>query len=127
MKLVIDTSVLIDKLRGGNRWDIFLDDVDKEETELFLPTVVAFELFSGKSSSDRKVFKIILNITKNFQLIELTWNIAKRAGEIYRDNFSTLEVPDYIIAATAIEINATVVTFNKKHFERIPGVSIYPL
>ena len=87
MKLVIDTSVLIDKLRGGNRWDIFLDDVDKEETELFLPTVVAFELFSGKSSSDRKVFKIILNITKNFQLIELTWNIAKRAGEIYRDNF----------------------------------------
>ena len=127
MKLVFDTSILIDYLRGGNRWNDFLETVDKENTELYLPTVVAFELFSGKSSSNAYIIKKILNITMLFKLIDLSWSIGKKAGEIYRDYIPTLQVTDYIVAATALEVGATVVTLNQKHFDKIPGVSIYPL
>jgi len=127
MKLVFDTSILIDYLRGGNRWNDFLETVDKTNTELYLPTIVAFELFSGKSSSDSYIIKKILDITRLFQLIDLSWNIGEKAGEIYRDSIPTLQVPDYIVAATAQEIAGVVVTLNKKHFEKVPGLSIYPL
>ncbi|KKQ41666.1 MAG: hypothetical protein US60_C0032G0007 [Microgenomates group bacterium GW2011_GWC1_37_8] len=127
MKLVFDTSILIDYLRGGNRWNDFLETVDKDNTELYLPTIVAFELFSGKSSSDSYVIKKILDITKLFQLLDLSWDIGEKASEIYRDFISNLEVPDYIIAATTLEIGGTIVTLNRKHFEKIPGLSIYPL
>ena len=127
MKLVFDTSILIDKLRGGSQWDDFLEGVDEDDIEIYLPAVVAFELFSGKSSADPQIFRKIVNITKLFQLVDLTWGIGKRAGEIYRDDISTLQVPDYIVAATALEIGASVVTLNKKHFSKIAGLFIYPL
>ena len=104
-----------------------METVDKENTELYLPTVVAFELFSGKSSSNAYIIKKILNITMLFKLIDLSWSIGKKACEIYRDYIPTLQVPDYIVAATALEVGATVVTLNQKHFDKIPGVSIYPL
>ena len=127
MRLVIDTSIIIDKLRGGNRWDLFIGALDEFELELILPTIVIFELYSGKSSVKPQAVNKIINILKYFTKSELTDSIARRAGEIYRDDISTLQVPDYIVAATAQEIGGTVVTLNKKHLEKIPGLSIYPL
>ena len=127
MKLVIDTSVLIDNLRGGIVWKTIVDDIESKNAELFMPTIVVFELFSGRSSQDSSMVNKINKLLEKFQRIELTEKIAKRAGELYRDISKTLEVPDYIIAASALSIGGTVVTLNKKHFEQIPGVSLYPL
>src|SRR5438128_9349437 len=118
MKLVIDTSILIDYLRGGIKWEELLIKVEKD-AEVYLPTIVIFELFSGKSTSNPKIAKEINDFIKFFQKVELTEKIAKRAGELFRDVSKNLGAPDYIIAASALELNATVVTLNKKHFEQI--------
>lgn len=124
MKLVIDTSILIDKLRGGTKWDEFLNVLD-DDVELYLPSIVIFEMFSGKSSKKKEITKKIVNFRKYFREIGLTPEIAKRAGEINRDVPMSLDLPDYIIASTAIEIGAQIVTLNKKHFTQIPQVVIY--
>jgi len=124
MKLVVDTSILIDKLRGRRKWDSFLENLDGG-AELYLPSIVIFELFSGLSSKKAQISLKIFNFRKFFSEIDLTFEIAKRAGEMNRDIAGNLDLPDYIIAATAIEIGAQVVTLNKKHFSKIPGVSIY--
>ena len=124
MKLVVDTSILIDKLRGGKKWDKFLSVLD-DNIELCLPSIVIFELFSGHSSKKNQVSSKISNFRKFFSEIDLTPEIAKRAGEMNRDIVGGLDLPDYIIAATAIEMGAKIVTLNKKHFSKIPGVSIY--
>lgn len=124
MKLVIDTSIFIDKLRGGKRWDDFFNGLD-DTVELNLPSIVIFELFSGLSSRKAQISLKISSFRKFFNEIDLTSEIARRAGEINRDTPGNLDLPDYIIAATAMEIGAQVVTLNRKHFEKIPGVSIY--
>lgn len=126
MKLVVDTSLLIDHLRGGGRWNEFVKEIDRD-SELFLPTVVSFELFSGKSSKDSRVIKKINDFSKYFQKIDLTWVIAQRAGEIYRSGITDLQIPDYLIAATALDIGGVVVTLNKKHFSKVPGLLLYPI
>ena len=126
MKLVVDTSILIDKLRGRRKWDSFLENLDGG-AELYLPSIVIFELFSGLSSKKAQISLKIFNFRKFFSEIDLTFEIAKRAGEMNRDIAGNLDLPDYIIAATAIEIGAQVVTLNKKHFSKIPGVSIYQI
>ncbi len=126
MRLIIDTSILIDYLRGGIKWEELLGKFEKD-TEIYLPTIVIFELFSGKSTSDPKVAKEIDNFIKFFQRVELTEKIAKRAGELFRDVNENLGAPDYIIAASALELNATIVTLNKKHFEQITTLNLYPL
>ena len=124
MRIVVDTSILVDNLRGGKKWHNFLKDVEKD-VELFLPTIVIFELFLGVSSKRKEVEKKISNFRKYFQQVDLNWEIAKKAAEIYRDQTKDIEAADCIISATAFTLNGAVLTLNKKHFEKIPGLSIY--
>ena len=79
MKFVIDTNILIDKFRGGKEFDIFLAKLDKD-SELYLPSIVFFELFSGKSSKKERVTNDILSLKKTFHLVDMTLEIAKKAG-----------------------------------------------
>jgi predicted nucleic acid-binding protein len=127
MKLITDTSILIDFLRGGEAGTNFFNQIKKQEFELLIPTIIIFELFSGKSAENPTVLKKITNFLASFKRIELTEAIAIRAGQLYRQTGRTLGPQDYIIAASALEINATVVTLNTKHFGQIPNLNIYPL
>lgn len=125
-RVVIDTSILIDYLRRGPNWQKFLMNTP-ESTELFLPTIVIYELFSGKSTKNRKIAKDIYDLIKLFIKIELDEGIAIKAGELYREGGKKFSAQDYIIAASALKIGASVLTLNKKHFEQIPQLGIYPL
>ena len=122
MKLVVDTSIIIDKLRGGGKWDGLVAELKKKDAEFLLPSIVIFEIFSGQSSKDKRTINKITGLLSYFRLVDLTSEIAQKAGEIYRDNDSTLGVADYVIAATAMEVGAQVVTLNQKHFRKIPGL-----
>ena len=126
MNLVLDTSIIIDHLRGGNQWELLLSKV-KDEADFYIPTIVIYELFSGKSSKRPKVIEEIDTFLKNFKRIELTEKVAKRAGELYREGGGQAGAADYIVAASAFEVGASLITLNRRHFQQIPGLSIYPL
>jgi predicted nucleic acid-binding protein len=124
MNLVVDTSILIDHLRGGNTWKKIVAE-NGENLKLFVPTIVIFELFSGQSTRDPSMIVKIYQLLDNFQRVQLDENIAKIAGELFRDLKKHIQISDYIIAATALSTNTTVLTLNRKHFEQIPGLAIY--
>lgn len=124
MKIVVDSSILIDYLRGGRKWEEFVVNLE-EETELILPTIVIFELFSGESTKNPQRKQDMLDYIGKFQKIDLSEDIARRAGELFRDIKIKMQVPDYLIAASALEINAEVLTLNTKHFQQIPNLKIY--
>lgn len=126
MKYVLDTSILIDYLRHGVTSERFFEE-KKQLVSIFLPTIVIFELFSGKSTQNSNTVKTIENFIKFFSRIELDEAIAQKAGELYRQIGKRIDVPDYIIAASALSIGGTVVTLNKKHFDQIPNLPLYPL
>lgn len=128
MRLLVDTSILIDYLRGGPKGQKFIQEIEENnEIELFIPTIVVFELFSGKSTENPKIAATITNLLRFFQRINLDETIAKNAGQLFRESKVRLQIPDYIIAASALQINAVVATLNNKHFEQIPNINIYPL
>lgn len=124
MKLVCDTSILVDKLRGGKKWDELTIGMGKD-VELYLPSVVVFELYSGQSTRNPEMEKNLRRVVGYFEVVELSARIAQKAGEIFRDETSDLQVPDYIVAATALELDAEVVTLNKKHFAKVAGLKIF--
>lgn len=126
MNLVVDSSILIDHLRGGSVWKRVLNNIE-EDFRLFVPTIVIFELFVGQSSRDPSIVIKTRQLLHNFQRVELDEKIAKTAGELFRDFGKHIQIQDYIIAASALSINAKVVTLNRKHFEKIPGVEVYDL
>lgn len=127
MKIIIDSSVFIDSLRGGKAADVIFNKIEKLDVEIFIPTIVIFELLSGQSSKKSLIRAKITNLIRNFERIELTEEIAVRAGALYRQFGKHIGVSDYIIAASALEIGGTVITLNKKHFQQILGLQIYPL
>lgn len=127
MKIIIDSSVLIDSLRGGKDGDLIFDKIEKLDAEIFIPTIVIFELFSGQSSKNSSIRAKITNLIRNFKRIELTEEIAVRAGTLYRQFGKHIGVSDYIIAASALDLGGTVVTLNRKHFEQIPGLDLFDL
>lgn len=124
MKIVVDSSIIIDYLRGGKKWDEFIDYAPRG-VQLFLPTVVIFELFSGNSTRNVRKLQEMIAFISELQRIDLNEDIAGVAGELFRDAKIKIQAADCIIAATALEIGATVVTLNRKHFEQITGVKIY--
>lgn len=125
MDFVVDSSILIDKFRGGEGWFSLENAVDELNPRLYLPSIVQFELMSGQSTKNIKKLKEIRGFVDRFRKIDLTEDIARRAGFLFRDLGIKLGVVDYIVAATALELGAQVVTLNKKHFEKVPGVEIY--
>lgn len=127
MKFVFDTSFLIDGLRRKKGVREILSVFEASDYELFTSSIVAFELFSGASSAFPEQEKRIRQFLRHFEIVDLTWSMAEKAGVIYRNGIKGLQVPDYVIAVTAIELGAQVVTLNRKHFEKIPGLLIYPL
>ena len=127
MNYIFDTSIIIDALRQNKKARELFAVFDNSDDRLFISSITGFELFSGKSSKDTKQKDRINKLLGYFTEVDLNWKISKLAGEIYRDKIKELEVPDYIIAATALEIGAQVVTLNQKHFQKIPGLSIYPV
>lgn len=125
MKYILDTSILIDYLRRGKAGKQIFDALEEEKAYLFIPTVVIYELFSGKSSKTPSVKEEINLLIGNFKKVDLTEKIAKTAGELYINIGKTFSAQDYIIAASALEIGATVVTLNTKHFSQIPHLHLY--
>jgi hypothetical protein len=125
MNYVFDTSIIIDALRQNKKAREVFVDFNNTDNQLFISSITGFELFSGKSSKDTKQTERINKLLRYFTEVDLNWKISKLAGEIYRDKIKSLEVPDYIVAATALELGAQVVTLNVRHFQKIPGLSIY--
>lgn len=124
IKIVVDTSILIDHLRGGKIWENFTNIHKGEDIKLLTPTIVVFELFSGQSSKEIKIRRRMNKLLENLQLIELDAKIARKAGEIFRDSSKTFEVPDYIVAAVALLKKAKVLTLNQKDFQEITGLKL---
>ena len=126
MKLVLDTSIIIDYLRGGNSWEVLLSQIDKD-TSFHIPTIVIYELFSGQSTKNPDVASKVNIFLKYFERVELTEKIAQHAGQLYREFGKQTGPADFIIAASAIDLGAKVITLNKKHFEQITGLSLYTI
>ncbi|MBU0578796.1 type II toxin-antitoxin system VapC family toxin [Patescibacteria group bacterium] len=119
-----DTSVFIEMSRTGEGvFKEVLRLASHDKAKLFVSVVVVAEYWAGKSmnfKANREEGKILF---EKFEVIDVSLKIAKKAGEIRRKH--NTDLPDALIAATALEHNAQLATLNTKHFENIPGLKIW--
>jgi len=97
--------------------------------EIAIPAVVIFELEVGigKSTSPRKRIAQLQEITSLVNVISFGQPEAKSAAGI-RIKLEKQGTPigpyDILIAASAMANNSTLVTHNKREFERVAGLKI---
>jgi predicted nucleic acid-binding protein len=107
--VLLDTDVLIDHIRGRKRVQVHGASVS---------VVTRAELFAGREREEPAVEALLGRLAE----IDVTPDIARRAGRIRRS--TGLDVPDAIIAATALKLDMTVMTRNRRHFERVSGLTL---
>jgi len=126
--VVIDTDILIDF--GLDRDDAVNTMAILEKNYLLTTSVItAMELYSGcRSKKDiKKVEELIADLRIRF----VSKSISERAYDLMKKFRSShgVEINDMLIAATAIETEAKMISKNQKHYQFIPGLDLleYPL
>lgn len=120
--ILIDTDVLIECLRGSSDAKLWLGTL--QENEFAIPGVVAMELIMG--CQNQIDLRQVQRFLASFKVI---WPEASEFADSYKLLFtlrlaSGLGIPDCIIAPMAIARRATLYTFNRKHFQAVPGLDI---
>ncbi|MBI2841556.1 MAG: type II toxin-antitoxin system VapC family toxin [Acidobacteria bacterium] len=117
--LLLDTDVIVDYLRGHERAVQWIDGL---ETPVYLSMVTIAELYAGvRDGEERPGLDQFLHA---FTPVEVTPAIAKQAG-LYRRDYGKSHgtgLGDAIIAASAVAVNATLATLNRKHFPMLDQV-----
>ena len=126
MTLLLDTNIVIAYFKGEQG---ISEKVLSRIEDIALSSLVVSELDYGAKASQ----KAQENLTKLYSFIELVeivpfdLDCAKVLGTI-KSKLRLLGKPtgevDALIAATAISLNATLITRNQKHFENIEGLKL---
>jgi predicted nucleic acid-binding protein len=125
-KVIIDTSLLINHIRGTSADFTLLESKkDAENLQLCIPYIVIVELFTGEEAKRKRVREILMKLIKDLSIVDLTVASAIKAGELNRVYKQIPDLPDLIIAAIAIEHEAQIATHNQKHFKQIRGVRLF--
>lgn len=126
MKYLIDTDVLIDNLRSKSRLE---EEIIEAGAVTSIINVGELVYGSFKSANPRKALDLVENllIDLNIEIINLEKEIIYVFGKLKADlekRGLRLDDFDLLIASTAKVNNLTLVTGNKKHFQRIPNLEI---
>jgi predicted nucleic acid-binding protein len=127
MILLLDTTVLIDLLRGRENYRTLLADLVKSGHTLVTAAINVAEVYAGMRPNEQGRTEFLLASVDCFPT---THAVARRAGNLKREwaaRGRTLSLPDMIIAATALEHDLVLMTENRKDFQMIRGLELYPL
>jgi tRNA(fMet)-specific endonuclease VapC len=125
--IVLDTDILIDFLRNKQKTVLLIENLRNEN--LATTAINAFELFWGayKVNSQLRAVERLLN---SMTLLNTTRKSMREAGSIAADLDSRgiqINVGDLLIAAICKVNTYAIATNNKKHFERIEGLKLWPI
>ena len=134
MGLILDSSVVIAAERKGRTVRQILEQIQASqgEAELGISVVTAAELIHGayRAQTDvqqkRRLF-FIDELCRDVPVYPVTLAIAQMAGRIQGQQEAQgirCAFEDLFIGVTAINLGYAVVTFNVRHFQRIPGLQV---
>jgi len=125
----LDSSFLVDLLRGNDDTSNFLEKYESAGENIFVSSISLAELIKGAylSANPQKEESKVKGLISSFLELPFNNECAFLAGKIEAELISKGEiigVEDVMIAATAIQNNELLITRNKKHFEKIKELKI---
>ena len=116
MITLLDTSIIIDVLRERRgRHDLLRQLAQQGHRFAYCPINVT-EVYAGMRPSE---VEVTADLFDRLEYVEVTFEIAQTAGNLileWRGKGRTLELPDAMIAAVALQLGLTLATDNRKDF-----------
>jgi predicted nucleic acid-binding protein len=120
-RLLIDTDVLIDYLRGQVEAVSYLESLTEA---LLVSAVTVAELYAGVREGAERV--ALDEFIRAFEIVPVDEDVAIKGG-LYRRDYGrshSTGLADALIAATADLRQAELVSLNKKHFPMLASVIV---
>lgn len=122
MSALVDTSVLIDYLRGRRQAADLLDR-EREGGVLHASEITRLEVLVGMRADEEQSTRSLLS---TLRWHEVDAEVAGKAGELgrsWRPRHGAIDGADLAIAATAILVDVRLLTRNVRHFPMFPGLA----
>ena len=119
--IVLDTNVLIEILKNNQQT---IKQVESLSPPLFVSVISAMELIYGAlNKNEQKKLQQFLSL---FTIIELNEKISKQAFSLITQyaKSHTLDIPDALIAASCLESNKILFSYNRKDFRFISKLTL---
>ncbi len=119
--IVLDTNILIEILKGDRRT---IDKIESFTEPLSVSSITVMELYFG--ALNKAELNKLEKFVSLFRIIHLDEKISRKATKLIRRyaKSHTLDIPDSLIASTALLYDAMLMTYNKKDFRYIEGLQI---
>lgn len=122
MTVVVDTSVLIQVLRGDERAQSLLESAIGSGERVTASVLSRVEVLAGMRPDEAYATE---RLFESLDWIDVDTELAQRAGELansYMRSHPGIDPVDYVIAATTERLGAALWTHNLKHFPMLPGL-----
>jgi predicted nucleic acid-binding protein len=119
---LLDTTVAVDHLRGVPAASDLLKRLVAASEPLFASEIVRFELLAGVRDDEVEALE---QFCSALSWVVVDETIARAAGELARRHRSAhtgIDTADYLIAATAVIVDADLLTTNVRHFPMLAGL-----
>lgn len=128
MKYILDADWIIEALAGKIHATDVLKDINPKN--IFLCWFTIGEIYEGAygSSNSTKRIESFRRFYRPFTILNLNEAIMENFAKIrfeLRKKGTIISDFDILLAATAIHYDLTILTFNRKHFLRIPKLKLY--
>lgn len=123
MTVLVDTPVIVDHLRNDPRAVGLMDDLFAREERVWAATPTRTEILAGVRPHELQQMGRLFSI---ISWIDIDRDIADAAGELAREYHAShggIDTVDYLIAAAAQSIGASLVTLNIRHFPMFPELA----
>jgi hypothetical protein len=121
MPTLVDTSVLIDALRGDRLATAYLATTRRNDMIVSVTPVRTEILGAVRDDEVRRTFDVLRLI----HWLDITVELADLAGALrrrFQPAHAGIETVDYLLAAAAIHIDGDVATQNVRDFPMFPGL-----
>lgn len=127
--MILDTTFLVDVLRGNEEALKWEEKFDKGKEEPLVSPITLMELWEGALRSEKtgKELEKIEEFLEGLSNISFDSEDGKISGEIrasLSEKGELIDVEDIMIGATALNSNQKILTRNPDHFKRIEDLKV---
>jgi|SRR3989338_2183462 len=117
--ILLDTNILVDYLRN---YAPAVEFFEKLNNDILFSAITEAELLAGQANNDAKKRETLIHLLSRWTKIPVDNPLVILAGDISRKH--NLDIPDAIIAASAIISNAELITRNVKDFKKVDKLRV---
>jgi len=122
--ILADTSILIDYFRKTDKVNSVMIALFDQGFDFSISAITHYEIYSGATALQLPFWTNLLSRTKVLPFDEAVAQTAVDINTILKLKRKQIGIADLFIAATAISNHLSLATLNKKHFDRIDGLTI---